>query len=76
MASEQSRPPRFDVEMGAFLEEVCADLSRRGFSAVESYPDLTRGEDEQSGARPAFWQELGFVRAVDDERFPVMRREL
>ena len=58
------------------VEEVCADLARRGFSAVESYPDLTRGEDEQSGARPAFWQELGFVRAVDDERFPVMRREL
>jgi class 3 adenylate cyclase len=28
MASEQSRPPRFDVEMGACLEEVCADLCR------------------------------------------------
>jgi len=58
------------------VEDVCADLSRRGFSAVEAYPDLTRGEDEQSGARPAFWHELGFTTAVDDERFPVMRREL
>ena len=58
------------------VEDVCADLSRRGFSAVEAYPDLTRGEDEQSGARPLFWHELGFVTAVDDERFPVVRREL
>ena len=58
------------------VEEVCADLARRGFSAVEAYPDLTRGEDEQSGARPIFWHALGFVTAVDDERFPVMRREL
>ena len=58
------------------VEEVCADLSGRGFSAVEAYPDLTLVEDEQSGARPIFWHELGFVTAVDDERFPVMRREL
>ena len=58
------------------VEEVCADLSGRGFSAVEAYPDLTLAEDEQSGARPDFWHELGFVTAVDDERFPVMRREL
>lgn len=58
------------------VEGVCVDLSGRGFSAVEAYPDLTRGEDEQSGARQLFWHELGFVTAVDDERFPVMRREL
>ena len=57
-------------------DEVCRDLARRGFAAVEAYPDLTRGDDEQSGARPAFWHGLGFVTAVDDERFPVMRREL
>jgi len=58
------------------VDDVCADLARRGFSAVEAYPDLTLGEDEQSGARPQFWQGLGFVIAVNDERFPVMRREL
>jgi len=58
------------------VEDVCGDLARRGFAAVEAYPDLTRGEDEQSGARPLFWHELGFVTAVDDERFPVMRCEL
>jgi ribosomal protein S18 acetylase RimI-like enzyme len=57
-------------------EAVCADLAGRGFAAVEAYPDLTLGEDAQSGARPEFWHGLGFVTAVDDERFPVMRREL
>jgi ribosomal protein S18 acetylase RimI-like enzyme len=58
------------------VEDVCRDLSERGFAAVESYPDLTRSEDETSGARPGFWHALGFATAVDDERFPVMRREL
>lgn len=58
------------------VEEVCRDLAERGFAAVEAYPDLTRSEDETSGARPPFWHKLGFETAVDDERFPVMRREL
>jgi GNAT superfamily N-acetyltransferase len=55
---------------------VCDDLARRGFAAVEAYPDLTRDEDHGSGATPAFWQRLGFTMAVPDARFPVMRREL
>jgi hypothetical protein len=58
------------------VQAVCDDLAGRGFAAVEAYPDLTLGEDEASGARPSFWHELGFVTAVDDERYPVMRREL
>jgi hypothetical protein len=58
------------------VEEVCRDLAQRGFAAVEAYPDLTRPEDETSAARPGFWHALGFATAVDDERFPVMRREL
>jgi hypothetical protein len=29
-----------------------------------------------SAATPGFWLGCGFVTAVDDERFPVMRREL
>ena len=56
--------------------DVCDDLAARGFAAVEAYPDLTRGPDQGSGATPAFWQGLGFTVAVDDPRFPVMRREL
>jgi hypothetical protein len=58
------------------VDDVCADLAGRGFAAVEAYPDLTLGEDQQSGGRPAFWHALGFATAVEDERFPVMRREL
>jgi len=58
------------------VEAVCADLATRGFAAVEAYPDLTRDEDQTSAARPGFWQTVGFAIAVDDERFPVMRREL
>ncbi len=57
------------------VKAVCEDLAGRGFAAVEAYPDLTLREDEASGARPGFWHELGFVTAVDDERYPVMRRE-
>ncbi len=57
-------------------DAVCTDLAQRGFAAVEAFPDLTLGENETSGARPAFWQTLGFTIAVDDDRFPVMRREL
>lgn len=60
----------------ALVEDVCRDLAVRGFAAVEAYPDLTRPEDETSAARPEFWHKLGFVTAVDDERFPVVRREL
>ena len=55
---------------------VCDDLAERGFAAVEAYPDLTRGADQQSGATPGFWEALGFTVAVADARFPVMRREL
>jgi ribosomal protein S18 acetylase RimI-like enzyme len=58
------------------VADVCRDLAARGFAAVEAYPDLTRSENETSGARPEFWHKLGFSVAVDDERFPVMRREL
>ncbi|HEV8546564.1 MAG TPA: GNAT family N-acetyltransferase [Candidatus Limnocylindrales bacterium] len=58
------------------VDEVCRDLAGRGFAAVEAYPDLTRDEDETSAGRPIFWHTVGFATAVDDERFPVMRREL
>ena len=41
-----------------------------------SAPELGVREDATSAATPAFWQRAGFTVAVDDERFPVMRREL
>ncbi|MFI5227386.1 MAG: hypothetical protein ACHQ3P_12010, partial [Candidatus Limnocylindrales bacterium] len=55
---------------------VCEDLAGRGFSAVEAYPELDRPVDATSAATPAFWQAAGFTLVVDDERFPVVRREL
>jgi GNAT superfamily N-acetyltransferase len=60
----------------ALIEHVCADLSERGFAAVEAYPDLTLPEDQTSAGRPVLWRECGFGTAVDDPRFPVMRLEL
>ncbi|HET7676270.1 MAG TPA: hypothetical protein VFK38_00295, partial [Candidatus Limnocylindrales bacterium] len=60
----------------ALVEAVCADLAGRGFAAVEAYPEVAARPDATSAATPAFWQTVGFVTAVADERFPVMRREL
>jgi ribosomal protein S18 acetylase RimI-like enzyme len=58
------------------VEAVCDDLAGRGFAAVEAYPENGARPDATSGATPAFWLTTGFSLAVDDERFPVVRREL
>ncbi len=58
------------------VEAVCEDLTGRGFSAVEAYPEAGARPDATSAATPAFWVACGFAVAVDDHRFPVMRREL
>ncbi|MEO5884546.1 MAG: hypothetical protein ABIQ58_03415 [Candidatus Limnocylindrales bacterium] len=57
-------------------EAICDDLARRGFAAVEAYPEVGARPDATSSATPAFWQGLGFVVAAQDLRFPVLRREL
>ena len=57
-------------------EAICDDLTSRGFSAVETYPEIGARLDATSAATVAFWTRLGFATAVDDARFPVMRREL
>jgi hypothetical protein len=57
------------------VDLVCADLETRGFTAVEAYPEVGARPEATSAATPAFWETLGFRRAADDERFPVMRRE-
>lgn len=58
------------------VEEVCRDLAGRGFSAVETYPEVAVRENATPAASPRFWEQLGFVAAAPDERYPVMRREL
>jgi ribosomal protein S18 acetylase RimI-like enzyme len=55
---------------------VVEDLAGRGFSAVEAYPEPEARPDSTSGANPAFWRACGFELAIDDDRFPVVRREL
>lgn len=55
---------------------VCDDLAGRGFAAVEAYPERGAAEDATSAATPEFWLAADFAMAVEDERFPVMRREL
>jgi hypothetical protein len=60
----------------SLVAEVCRDLTGRGFAAVEAYPETQVAMDATPAARPAFWVKAGFTLAVDDERFPVMRREL
>ena len=58
------------------VEAVCGDLERRGFSAVEVYPEVGADADATSAAQPGFWTRLGFQVAAPDDRFPVLRREL
>jgi hypothetical protein len=55
---------------------VCDDLAGRGFTAVETYPTIGALPDATSAATPSFWLSVGFALAIDDERFPVMRRDL
>ena len=55
---------------------VCEDLAERGFTAVETYPTIGAAAEATSAATPTFWESVGFRRAIDDERFPVMRRDL
>lgn len=58
------------------VEAVCDDLAGRGFAAVEAYPEARAAEDATPAARPEFWLHAGFRLAVDDDRYPVVRREL
>jgi hypothetical protein len=60
----------------ALVVAVCEDLAGRGFAAVEVYPEAHSDPNATSAATPAFWLAAGFDLAVDDERFPVLRREL
>jgi len=58
------------------IRAVCDDLAGRGFAAIEAYPEHSTRPDATSAATPEFWVAAGFTIAVEDERFPVVRREL
>lgn len=57
------------------VDAVCEDLAGRGFTAVETYPEIGARPDATSAATPEFWETVGFILAIHDARFPVMRRE-
>jgi ribosomal protein S18 acetylase RimI-like enzyme len=57
------------------VEAVCDDLEQRGFAAVEAYPERGTRPDATSAATPEFWLGVGFSIVVDDDRYPVVRRE-
>ncbi|HET9614911.1 MAG TPA: hypothetical protein VFP22_08870, partial [Candidatus Limnocylindrales bacterium] len=58
------------------IAATCDDLAARGFAAVEAYPERHTRQDATSAATPEFWVAAGFAIAVDDDRYPVVRREL
>ena len=58
------------------VAEVTSDLAGRGFTAVEAYPEATARPDATPAANPDFWIKAGFRLAVDDDRYPVLRKEL
>jgi hypothetical protein len=60
----------------ALVRAVCDDLAGRGFAAVEAYPERDTRPDATSAATPEFWLAAGFALAVEDERYPIVRREL
>ena len=61
---------------GALLEAVCAELDRRGITAVEAYPEGPSDAWLPSAGPASVYEATGFERAAGDERFPVYRREL
>ncbi len=58
------------------VDDVCRELGRRGFAAVEAYPEAGTSADATSAASSRFWLRAGFRLVVDDDRYPVVRREL
>ena len=68
-------PDRESVAV-ALLEAVCAELDRRGITAVEAYPEAVANAWDPSPGPASVYEAAGFLRAAGDERFPVMRREL
>ena len=58
------------------LEAVCAELDRRGITAVEAYPEDVGDAWDPSPGPASVYEGAGFERVAGDERYPVYRREL
>jgi hypothetical protein len=60
----------------ALLTAVCADLDRRGITALEAYPEGVAEAWLPSPGPAAIYERAGFARVAGEDRYPVMRREL
>jgi hypothetical protein len=60
----------------ALADAVCAELDRRGITAVEAYLERSADPWLPSGGPASVYEDAGFARVAGDERFPVYRREL
>jgi hypothetical protein len=58
------------------LDAVCAELDRRGITAVEAYPEVVADAWLPSPGPASVYERTGFERVAGDDRFPVYRREL
>lgn len=58
------------------LDAVCAELDRRGITAVEAYPEVVADAWIPSPGPASVYERTGFERVAGDDRFPVYRREL
>lgn len=58
------------------LEAVCAELDRRGITAVEAYPEVVADGWTPSPGPVSLYERGGFERVAGDEHYPVYRREL
>ncbi|MEK6192549.1 MAG: hypothetical protein AABM41_09590 [Chloroflexota bacterium] len=68
-------PDRLDIGQ-ALAEAVCADLDRRGVTAVEVYPERAADPWLPPGGPASVYESSGFARAAGDDRYPVFRRDL
>lgn len=58
------------------LEAVCAELDRRGITAVEAYPEGVTDAWLPSPGPPDIYEGAAFARVAGDDHYPVYRREL
>jgi hypothetical protein len=71
----ESQPDRREAA-AALLDAVCADLDRRGITAVEAYPEHIVDEWDPSPGPASVYGSVGFIHVAGDDHFPVYRREL
>ena len=68
-------PDRADIGQ-ALAGAVCAELDRRGVTAVETYLERAADPWLPSGGPASVYEAAGFARAAGDDQFPVYRRDL